>query len=156
MLAARAPEVSTQRHYTCDTEREQSLAVARTARARQAGPGVAPTAFQVSGCPHVLEVVHINDIDDRGHYPRPVLKNKSTTEGESVSQTEQSIPPRQGQASVSGSIRDTCHPPATCHSRPAGALGLPTPRAPPSAITDGVCSGPSDVNREQAERLAPC
>lgn len=81
MLAASALEVSTRHHCTCDTEREQSPAIVWTARARQAGPGVAPTAFQVSGRPHVLEVVHINDINDRGHYPCPVLKNKSTTEG---------------------------------------------------------------------------
>lgn len=40
--------------------------------------GAAPTAFQVRGGPHVLEIVHVDDVDDRGHDPRPVLGAEET------------------------------------------------------------------------------
>lgn len=46
------------------------------AEGRGAGPervAVAPTAFQVRGRPHVLEVVHVDDVNDGGHDPGPVL-----------------------------------------------------------------------------------
>lgn len=32
-----------------------------------------PTTLEVSRGTHVLEVVHVNDIDDGGHHPSPVL-----------------------------------------------------------------------------------
>lgn len=33
-------------------------------KSKAGGPGAAPTAFQVGGRPHVLEVVHVDDVDD--------------------------------------------------------------------------------------------
>lgn len=32
------------------------------------------TALQVSRCPHILEVIHVNDVNDGRHDPSPVLR----------------------------------------------------------------------------------
>lgn len=134
MLTARVLAVSKLLPLSLMTEWEQCSAAMQTARARQAGPGAAPTAFQISGRAHVLKVVHINDIDDRGHNPSPVLKNKSTKDGSRYHKQNKASRP----AEVDTGVRQfQGHPP------PLSPPATPGPRRPWGSPSHAPCPLPS-------------
>ena len=114
-------------------------------KSKAGGPGSAPTAFQVSGRPHVLEVVHVDDINDGRHHPSPVLQEEEG-KGKSGHQIEQRTQPLMGGISKAGTVTARV-PPPNAHRDPALPAGCHQVGRSPSALRD---RGSQDV-----EGMAP-